>query len=151
MSGEYLAGLGLVVSVLLGARVVLASMPLHGLARSVTWSDAVVGVAGVLGLVVHCEAMFVPTAIGVFPGSGAAIRQINAMGTGSVTWYVVAALLVLAGLRHQVGFALALVGLALVAVGVTMYDGGSLPVHLLAIFLSVTILSGVVAFLAQPP
>jgi hypothetical protein len=151
MSGGYVAGLGLVVAIFLGVRLVLPSVPLEGLARSVTRTELTIGAVGLLGLVFHCGAMFFPSVVDAVPGTGAAIERINAMGGESVSWYVVSALLVLAALRHQVSIALAVLGLALLAVGITMYDGGSLHVHLLSIFLSVTVLSGVVAFLVRPP
>lgn len=46
---------------------------------------------------------------------------------------------------------LGVLGLAFTAVGVTMYDGGSLDVHLAAIFASVVVLAVIVAALVLPP
>jgi hypothetical protein len=45
----------------------------------------------------------------------------------------------------------AVVLLALTAVGVTMYDSGPLDVHLAAIFVSIVILAGVASTLVVPP
>jgi len=43
-----------------------------------------------------------------------------------------------------------LVAAALTAVGITMYDDGSLSAHLTAIFIAVVVITGVVSLLALP-
>jgi hypothetical protein len=68
-----------------------------------------------------------------------------------MVWYAVPAALVVLGLRRQHPAALTAVSLALTAVGITMYDGGSLPTHLTAIFVSVVILASVASTLLLPP
>jgi hypothetical protein len=74
-------------------------------------------------------------------------QRINALGTASIIRYAVPATLVVLGLRRQHPAALAAVALALTAVGITMYDGGSLSTHLTAIFVSVVVLTTVASTL----
>lgn len=115
-----------------------------------TLTDAVLSGAGFLGLVFHCAVMFSQSFADALSGASAAVGQINAMGTASIIWYAVPAALVLLGLRRQHPITLAAVLLALAAVAVTMYDGGSLQVHLSAIFVLVVVLAGITV-LALPP
>jgi len=151
MTGQFLAALALVVAAFLGARIALARLPLARFARQLTVTDVVLIAAGLLGLAFHCGAMFYPQIAGAIPGTSAAIRQINAMDNVSKAWFVAAALLVLAGLRHQVVVAVCIVGVAFAAVGVTMFDGGSLSRHLTAILIAVVVLSGTITLLTSPP
>ena len=157
MSSRYLITLGLVVAVVLLIGVLVRLLPggrrLPGVGGPIGMGDgALVGV-GVVGLVFHCGAMFFRSRVAEIPGTAGAIRQIDAMGLGSQVWYVVAAGLVLIGLRRQVrrvgalggGVSVTLLAVALMGVGVTMYDGGALDLHLTAIFASVTILASIVA------
>jgi hypothetical protein len=95
--------------------------------------------------------MFFPAVFDRIPLALTAIRQIDRLGSVSIAWYVVAAVLVLAGLRRQHPVAVVVVALALAAVGITMYDGGSLHAHLVAIFAAVVVLAGCGAFLILPP
>ncbi|HEY8788965.1 MAG TPA: hypothetical protein VIM10_07540 [Actinopolymorphaceae bacterium] len=95
--------------------------------------------------------MFFPSAFGTLPGTRSPINEINALGTVSITWYVLAAMMALLGLRRQHAAAPVVVAVALVAIGVTMYDGGPVRTHLVAIFGSVVILAVVAAVLVLPP
>ncbi|MCY7373103.1 MAG: hypothetical protein LH461_05310 [Spirochaetaceae bacterium] len=151
MSTGFLVGLGVAVAVILGARLALSALPLRGPARRVTITDATLSVVGAAGLAFHCVAMFFRRVVDPLPGADAVISDIRALGTASIIWYVVPAVLVLLGLRrvHPVGLAVA--ALAFVAVGVTMYDEGPLDIHLAAIFTSVVVLALVTATLVLPP
>ena len=151
MTTPFLLSLAGVVVVALGARFLSAGLPLRGLARRITLPDAALIVAGAIGLAFHCVAMFFRRIVDPLPGADAVISDIRALGTASIVWYVVPAVLVLLGLRrvHPVGLAVA--ALAFVAVGVTMYDDGPLDVHLGAIFASVVVLALVTATLILPP
>lgn len=101
--------------------------------------DGVLVVVGWLGLALHCGAMFGRPLVSWIPGSTAYVDVVNGMGSGSVVLYVVPAVLLLVGLRGARPVLLAVCSLALVAVGITMYDGGSLPTHLTAIFAAVVL------------
>jgi hypothetical protein len=95
--------------------------------------------------------MFFPQLVDPLPGLDAAASDIRALGTASIVWYAVPAVLVLLGLRHQHVIGQVAVAIALAAVGITMYNGGSLQAHLAAIFVSVLVLAGVTAALLLPP
>ncbi len=135
----------------LAARLILASLPLPGLAARASALEAALLVIGSAGLAFHCGAMFFRTDASRIPGTHGAIRVINAMGTSSRVWFIVPAILVVLGLRHQKPVAIAAVALSLIAVGVTMYDHGPLPTHLHAILVAAVVLSAVVALLVRPP
>jgi hypothetical protein len=151
VSPGYLICLAASVVVILGARFVLGFLPLRRLAVCITPAAAVLTAVGIVGLGFHCGAMFFPSTFAAIPGTSWPINEINALGTVSIVWYVIAAAMVLAGLRRQYTGAPVVVAVALVAVGVTMYDGGPLQTHLAAIFGSVVILAGVAAVLVLPP
>lgn len=151
VSTQFLVILAVVVGVVLGARLVLTALPLRGLARRVTIGDACLAVVGAAGLAFHCVAMFFRRLVEPLPGTDAVVTDIRALGTASIIWYVVPAVLVLLGLRraHPVGLAAA--ALTFVAVGVTMYSSGPLDIHLAAIFASVVALALIIATLVLPP
>jgi len=151
VSTSYLVGLLVAVIVIFGARLVFAVLPLRRFALPVTATESIVFGVGAAGLVLHCSAMFFSRLVEPLPGADPVINDIRALGTASIIWYVVPAVLVILGLRRQHPVALAMTALALVAVGVTMYNGGSLHVHLAAIFVSVLVLAGVTAMLVLPP
>jgi hypothetical protein len=151
MSTGYVLGLALVVVVGVGLRVLVPALPWRTIATRIMVTDAALVVLGSLGLVFHCGAMFFPALFRHLPGAHTAIGRINAMGTTSIVWYAVAAALVVLGLRRHHPVVVGLVVLALAAVGVTMYDTGPLTTHLVAIFLSVVVLIGVVTALTLPP
>ncbi len=151
VSAGFVVSLAVVVAALLGARFLIAAFPLRDVAVRMTATDAALAGAGLLGLGFHCGAMFFRSGIAALPGANAVAGEISALGTVSIIWYVVPGALVLLGLRRQYPLALAAVALALAAVGITMYDGGSLQEHLSAIFIAVVILAAVSAMLLLPP
>ena len=128
----------LLVAVLLTAVVGLAVPSLRGRSAPRLF-DAAVAALGWLGLALHCGAMFARPVVARVQGSARYVDGVNAMGSASVALYVVPAVLLLVGLRRSrraVGGACAL---ALLAVGVTMYDGSSLSTHLVTIFAAVVL------------
>ena len=114
-------------------------------------AQAALGGVGLAGLAFHCGAMLFRETVALLPGSDLVSGDIRALGTLSIVWYVVPALLVVLALRPQHPAAVAVVVLALTGVAVTMYDGGPLQVHLTAIFLTVLVIAVVVAALVIPP
>jgi len=151
MSPLFLLSMAVVVAVALGGRVLLTSLPLHGRARQLTGQDAVLAGVGWAGLAFHCTAMFFRRTAELVPGTATVAADIRELGTASILWYAVPSVLVVAGLRRQQPVAVAMVALALTAVGVTMYDGGPLRTHLGAIFVAVLVMAAVVATLVLPP
>lgn len=91
--------------------------------------------------------MFFRSTFTRLPSSATAIHQINAMGGASKIWFTIPAVLVLIGLRHQFPIAVLAVTLALVAVGITMYDAGPLNIHLAAVFIAAVVLATVMSVL----
>lgn len=139
------------VAVVFGARFILATLPLRGLARPITVTDAVFTGVGLAGLVFHCSAMFFSRVFVALPGTDAAIADIRALGTASVIWYLIPGAFVLVGLRRQHPAALTMAALALAAVGITMYNGGSVQAHLAAIYASVVVIAVIAATAVLPP
>ena len=151
MSNQFVIGLGISVLMVLGARFLLAGLPLRGLARRITPPDVGLVVLGAVGLVFHCVAMFFRRLVDPLPGVDAVVSDIRALETASIIWYAVPAVLVLIGLRRVQPVALGVTALAFTAVGVTMYNEGPLDIHLTAIFGSAVVLALVVATLVLPP
>lgn len=147
----YVIALAASVVAILSARWLIGSLPLRRVATHINLAPAALAALGIVGLVFHCGAMFFPAVFNRLPGSHRAISEINALGAVSQIWYVAAAALVLVGLWRQHVIGRVIVALALVAVGVTMHDGGPLRTHLAAIFASGVVLAGVVAALVLPP
>ncbi len=133
------------------ARFVVPQLPVKSRAVRLSVPDtALVGV-GVLGLLFHCTAMF---SRGIYDGAPAVkplVGLVNSMGVVSVVLFVVPAVLILIGLRRQQRGALAVLGLALVAVGVTMYVGAPLQLHLAAIFAATVVLAVLVSLFVLAP
>lgn len=100
---------------------------------------------GALGLVLHCTAMFRRGLVAPLPGGSAYVDLVTTPGFGTVALYIVPAALVLIGLRRVGILPWVLLASALVAVGVTMYGGSPLAVHLTAITAAVLALSAVIA------
>jgi len=111
----------------------------------------VVAGVGVAVLVFHCAAMFFPGAASQLPGSDGVGDDIRGLGVRSMIWYAAPAIAVLVSLRraHRGALLAALVALALV--GITMYDGGPLNHHLLAIWMGATTLAAVFATFVRSP
>ncbi|MDJ0334397.1 hypothetical protein QMG83_04095 [Salinibacterium sp. G-O1] len=136
---------------LFGARVALPGIPLKRYARTSPWVDIALIIIGAVGLVLHCVAMFYRGLIEGVAGSDGYLQAVNGMGGPSIALYVVPALLALAGLRRQQPLALVIVAITLVAVGVTMYNGGPLAVHLAAITAAAIALALTTALLVLRP
>lgn len=139
-----------VVVVVVSAGLIFASLPPRGLARPITAPDVVFIGGGLAGLAFHCGAMFFRQLVESVPGTETAIADIRALGTASVIWYLVPVAFVLVGLRRQHPGALATAVLAFAAVGITMYNGGSVQAHLAAIYASVALLVVVAATAVIP-
>lgn len=104
-------------------------------------TDLLLLALGAVGLVFHCTAMFFPEQTALVPLTGGAIDAVNRLGPASVLLYAVPAGLVVVALRRIRWPALAVVAATLVAVGVTMYAGSPLDVHLATIALAVLAIS----------
>ena len=144
-------GLAVVVVLLLLTRLLVPGLPPKRLATRLTPAGLGLAAAGVAGLILHCASMFFEPLVSVIPGSAAVITQINAMGPASVTWYAVPSLLLLAGLRRHNTAVAALLAAVLLSVGVTMYNGAALWIHLTAVFAAAVVTSAVLALLTRPP
>ncbi|WP_026550654.1 hypothetical protein [Arthrobacter sp. Br18] len=151
MSTSFVLNLTGVAFTLLVLRLVIPGLPLQRVTRRLTPLDLGLTVLGVLGLILHCTSMFFRSVVAAIPGSGSVISQINSMGTASMIWYAVPALLVLVGLRRQHWAALTLLAASLLAVGITMYNGTALSTHLDTIFAASVIIAATVFLLTAPP
>lgn len=151
MSNSFVVALAAVVLALLVLRLVLPGLPPRRVARRLSWLDLCLTVIGVLGLVLHCAAMFFRPLVAALPGTEGLISQINSLGTASVVWYVVPALAVMVGLRRQHWIALISLAIALSAVGITMYNGTALSTHLDTIFVAGVMIAATVFLLTIPP
>jgi hypothetical protein len=106
--------------------------------------------AGISGLILHCASMFFEPVVSSLPGSAGVISQINLMAPASVIWYAVPSLLLLARLRRQNTVVLAVLAVALLTVGVTMYNDAALWIHLDAVF-AAGVVTAAILFLLVPP
>ncbi|WP_427134084.1 hypothetical protein [Pseudarthrobacter sp. S9] len=143
--------LAAVVLLLLLSRLLVPALPLKRLAARLTAVEFALAASGLFGLILHCASMFFEPLVAAIPGSAPVIGQINSMGTASVIWYVVPSLLLLTGLRRQNVVALALLAAALLAVGVTMYNGTALPIHLNTVFAAGVTTAAIMFLLVVPP
>ncbi len=148
MSLPWTLSLVATIAIAMVLRITSRQLPLPS-ARPVSAAQLAALGFGVLGLVGHCTAMFFTHLAQAVPGSGGYIDGVNGMGVTSMVLYAVPALLVIAGLWRVARWALATVVATLVLVGVTMYNGGPLTVHLVAIVLSVIALAGTMAALVR--
>lgn len=130
VSAAYVIALAASVAAIVLARLTIDALPLRRVGVPVTRASAVGAGIGIVGLAMHCAAMFFPSAVGELPGTHGLIGEINALGAVSRIWYVAAAALVLIGLRRQHLIAQGIVALALVAVGVDGRRGRSAADHL---------------------
>lgn len=140
MSPEYVVSLALIVLGLVALRLI-GLFPVLAAARPLTRVDALVAFLGALALVYHCTSMFFPALGRAVPGGPALVPVINGLGAGSAVLYVIAAVVLLVGIRRLHPLAVAVDAVALVVVGVTMYDGGPVAVHLAAIAVAVVALA----------
>lgn len=151
MSTSFVLSLTTVVALVACARLVLGGLPFSALATRLSVGDAALTGFGLLGLIFHCGAMFFTELVQAIPGASGPTEAINRLETASIIWYVVPAVLVLGGLRRLHWSGVVAVSVALIAVGVTMYNGAPLEVHLATIFAAVVILALVAAALVLPP
>ena len=151
MSTSYVVALVVLVVATGLARVVLPVLPWRRVCVQLRPVAVVLAVLGLLGLAFHCGAMFYRSTILSLPGTEMAVAHINALGVVSMVAFAAPAALLIVGLRRISSPALALIALALAAVGTTMYDGGPLAPHLAAIFASVTLLALCTATLIGAP
>lgn len=151
MSAGFTVTLVVAVAIPLAARLLLTGLPLMQRATTLTFVEVALWILGVVGLAFHCGAMFFRDTVQHLPGMEVPVADIRALGPASVIWYVVPAVSVVLALRRLHAVWLLTVCLALVGIGVTMYDGGSLEAHLSAIFVGVVLLSALTATLVRLP
>lgn len=151
MPTAYVVVLLLLVTCIGVARLVLPALPSRRVSVRLHRVDVVLSLLGVLGLTFHCGAMFYRSAVQLLPGTNSAVSNINSLGPVSVVAFTVPAALLIVGLRRIRPPALALIVLALGAVGSTMYDGGPLTAHLTAIFATIALLAVCAATLIEGP
>ena len=151
MSHAYVTGLLAVVVVAVAARLLLPVLPIRRYTGRLSTVDTLCLVVGSVGLVLHCGAMFFRTSVASWPTGPSVIRVIDPMGTASITWYAVAAALIVLGLRRQHPLLVAVVAVSLVAVGFTMYDGGPLRTHLDTIAPAVVLFVASMVMFTDPP
>ncbi len=151
MSTAFVLSLAGVAALLFLVRLLVPAVPPRPLARRITTAQAALTAVGLLGLLLHCTAMFFEPVVAAIPGTGPAISQINGMGAASMLWYAVPAVLLLVGLRRQLPLALAVLAVALLAVGITMYNGAALSTHVVTIYAAAVVIAGIMFLLVLPP
>jgi len=152
MSAGFVVALALGVAVVVGSRFLVPALPLRAHAVGPTPAELALALLGLAGLGFHCGAMFFADARHqVLPFADGVAEDIRALGPASVAWYVVPAVLLVLALRRLPPAAVLVVVAALVAIGVTMYAGSPLQVHLAAIFAGVLLLTAVAAALVVRP
>lgn len=151
MTAEFSISLAVACALILLARLVLPQLPLTRLAVRVTGGDVALLGVGTVGLTFHCTAMFFRPVFDGIPAAAPLVDAVNAMSVASIALYVVPALVLLVGFRNQHWVALTAMTLALVAVGLTMYLGSPLRVHLSTIFIVVVILVAELSLLVKAP
>jgi hypothetical protein len=151
VSSTYLIALASLVVAFFLVRLVVRQVPLRGAAVRVSPLDSILLAAGLIGLALHCGAMFFPSQLREFPEGSSVIHTVDPLDAASILWFALAATLVVVALRHLHPVVLTVVALSLAVVGYTMYDGGRLHTHLVAIFTAVVVLAAVVALLVIPP
>ena len=133
------------------ARFVMPQIPIKSRAVRLSVPNAALVGVGVVGLLFHCTAMFSQQIYKGAPTLTPLVGLVNSMGVVSVVLFMVPAVFILIGLRRQQRGALAVLGLALVAVGGTMYVGGALQLHLAAIFAATVVLAVLISLFVLPP
>ena len=151
MSPTYLVTLGVAAALPFGLRLLLPGLPVRGRALRLRFVDVALLAVGLALLAFHCFVMFFTSLAERLPGTATAIQDIRALGTASVIWYAVPAIAVLLGLRRLHWCPLGVAALALLSIGTTMYNGGSLYQHLVAIWVGVVLLAAVLATQVMPP
>lgn len=118
-------------------------------AHTMSGLDLALLVLGAVGLVFHCTAMFFPEQTALIPGTDPAAAAVTDFGTASMLLFVAPSVLVLVALRRVWPPALVVLALTLAAVGITMYNGSPLDLHLSTIAAAVLVLSSVTAGLLR--
>lgn len=147
MSTTFLLGLLAIPAVAFVLRLTTA-LPSRR-AHTMPGLDLALLVLGAVGLVFHCTAMFFPDWTALVPGTDPAAAAVNDFGTASMLLFVTPSVLVLAALRRVWPPALVVLALTLAAVGITMYNGSPLGLHLSTIAAAVLVLSSVAAGLLR--
>lgn len=148
--------LAVVLVVVMLAAIVSRWMSRRGSAAARTPTlEAATGAIAAAGLLAHCAAMFYGEAFrtlsGDVPGLLPYADAVNTMGSVSIAAYAVPAVLLLVAARRRGSQALLALAVVLVVVGVTMYAGGALWVHLAAISLLVALLAWLVSPFSRRP
>ncbi|QNE45654.1 hypothetical protein F1C58_01080 [Glaciihabitans sp. INWT7] len=151
MTAGFSISLAVVCALIVVARFVLPQVPLARAGVRVSATEVAFLGLGIVGLTFHCTAMFFRQVFSGMPAVRPLVDAVNGMGAASIALYVVPAVLLLIGLRRQHRIALAVMTLALIAVGLTMYLGSPLRLHLASIFLAVVLLVGVLSLLVRGP
>ena len=151
MTAAFAATLAGASVLLLLTRLLVPQLPLAGRSVRLSGVDAVLLLGGVVGLAFHCAAMFYRTLFDRIGPLGPLVMMVNEMNAASIILFVVPALLVLIGLRRHYWVAQAVLALTLIVVGVTMYAGSPLNIHLGAIFVAVVALVSHLALFVIPP
>ncbi|WP_411284521.1 hypothetical protein [Lapillicoccus sp.] len=147
MSTTFLLGLLAIPAVALALRLT-TELPSRR-AHTMPGLDLALLVLGAVGLVFHCTAMFFPAQTALVPGTGPAAAAVNDFGTASMLLFVAPSVLVLVALRRVWLPALVVLAGTLAAVGITMYVGSPLDLHLSTIAAAVLVLSSVAAGLLR--
>lgn len=147
MSTTFLLGLLAIPAVALALRLT-TELPSRR-AHAMPGLDLALLVLGAVGLVFHCTAMFFPAQTALVPGTGPAAAAVNDFGTASMLLFVAPSVLVLVALRRVWLPALVVLAGTLAAVGITMYVGSPLDLHLSTIAAAVLVLSSVAAGLLR--
>jgi len=151
MTAGFSISLAVICALIVVARFALPQLPFAQAGVRVGLAEVALLVVGVLGLTFHCTAMFSRQLFVGIPAARPLVDAVNGMGIASVALYVVPAVLLLIGLRRQHLIAVAVMALALIAVGLTMYLGSPLRLHLGSIFLAVVALVSVLSLLVRGP
>jgi hypothetical protein len=151
MTAGFSISLAVICALMAVARFALPQLPLAKASVRVSGAEVALLGVGILGLIFHCTAMFYRLLFGGIPAARPLVDAVNGMGAASVALYVVPAVLTLISLRHQHRIALTVMTLALISVGLTMYLGSPLRLHLASIFLAVVVFVGVLTLLVRGP
>lgn len=135
----YWSALVVVAATGLAGRILLGRPLLRHRGTPMRRADLVVAVVALLALGFHCGAMFFQSVVTTVPGTDDAIVAVRELGAVSqIAFWVPSALLLLA-LRRAWAPLLMVETSVLIAVGVTMFWDFGLPVHLVAIAISVAV------------
>lgn len=151
MTAQFSITLAVVCGLIVLVRFALPQLPLTRFARRLNGGDVALVIVGMLGLTFHCTAMFFRKIFDPIPAVTPLVHAVNALGAASIALYVVPALLLLIGFRNQLWVALVVLIISLIAVGLTMYLGSPLRVHLTTIFIAVVLIVGILSLLVRGP